>query len=554
MIAYPGSALHVATLAGHKEIVRLIVSKGCKTPRDMDEDSLLEIQSDAANLGDLDIWRELLSYGVPPDEALQCAARAGDRETFEALLGSDANVDPSGKSGDHQRALESAARGGHTAIVRDLLSRGVEPNMDSPYRNILAEASRAGNVEIIEMLIAAGADFNPTKNRPLTAAIQHGHENVIRVLIKHGTDVNAENYEALFAATSAGRLDIFKVLLELDAELPLNHPKSTRLIGSAVYGGSARLIQFLFEQGVNPKKDVAEEDEDSDVHQNADPILNAIKFRHPDIVLALLDGGMNVNRIVKSATPLSQAIYYEDDLLAANLLDRGADVNLQKSRKCTAPLLCAINRGMISIVKLLLERQANPNQHGTINRNQPEFPLLLTAEKGYMNMDRLLIEHGASINEQDDKGFSALHGAAGHGQDSFVKMLVEEYEADPTVCLVNGSMPIHTAAARGNPESIEIFLKAGLEPNVTNNDGRTPLHWAAKRCQWDNVKLLLDKGARTDLRADGKLALTPLDLAHIGRTAACKRRSTNFEPFPQHRGWSKEDLDELFTRIRGSTK
>lgn len=56
---------------------------------------------------------------------------------------------------------------------------------------------------------------------------------------------------------------------------------------------------------------------------------------------------MNVQRIIRSATPFSKAIYHKDELLAANLLDRGANVNLQKRRECATPLLLAIDQFLL---------------------------------------------------------------------------------------------------------------------------------------------------------------------------------------------------------------
>ena len=547
--AEPCSALHVATVAGHKDIVRLMLSRNHLTGDVVDDDNLRTAQQVAGDLGDsrdLNLWRELLAYGVSRNDALKydelvCAARVGDQDTFRTLLGKESDAKPSVNDMlEEQRALCAAARGGHTTIIRELLSRGVDPNIELSYYDTLSAAAEAGDVEIIHMLVAAEANVNPSDNvynRPLSAAAEHSNFDAIHALIEHGADVNAGNHEAIFAATKAGRLDVIKELIILGAELPLGHPESTRLMSAVVERGSGQIVKFFFEQGVNPRKDVGEGEDDG----TFDPVIHAAEYGRPEIVLALLDGGMNVNRIVQSATPLSAAIRCEDAYLAAQLLDRGANVNLQKSKAGTTPLLEAINVGMISMVKLLLQRHADPNQHGTINRNQPKFPLFLAAGKGYMDIGQLLLKHGASVDEQDDDGFSALHGAAGHSHHEFIKMLIEEYHADPTVRLANGSMPIHMAAARGNPQSIDLFLQLRIDVNITNHDGRTPLHWAAESGQWDNVAFLVDKGARTDLKADGELALTTLDLAHIGCNI--------FYPPRQQRDWSKEDLEKLFDRL-----
>ena len=55
------------------------------------------------------------------------------------------------------------------------------------------EAALAGDVELVEMLIANGADVDDRDVQgytPLLLAIQEGHTDIARVLITHGADVN----------------------------------------------------------------------------------------------------------------------------------------------------------------------------------------------------------------------------------------------------------------------------------------------------------------------------------------------------------------------------
>ncbi|MCJ1276188.1 hypothetical protein MMC21_003993 [Puttea exsequens] len=250
---------------------------------------------------------------------------------------------------------------------------------------------------------------------------------------------------------------------------------------SAARGGSARIVCFLSENGVSPLN----APQDADKLRGCDCISPALIYRGLEVVLAFLAGGMDVDSFTGLGSFLSESTRMHHELLAVELLVRGANINLQKKKDSGTPLLYATTREMTTVVKLLLERHADDNQHGTVYQTQT----------------------GTRTNQQKDEGFSALHGAAGHGPHSFSRMLIEGYKENLNVRLLNSSLPIYTTAARGNPQSLQACLDAGVEIDVTNNDAMTPLHLAAASNQWVNVIFLLDKGASNDVKTDEGLSL-----------------------------------------------
>src|SRR5262249_52322655 len=54
-------------------------------------------------------------------------------------------------------------------------------------------------------------------------------------------------------------------------------------------------------------------------------------------------------------------------------------------------------------------------------------------------------------------------------------------------------------AAKSDTRAVELFLRAGMDPNATGRDRQTALTWAARNGQTSMVRLLLDRGARVDL-------------------------------------------------------
>ncbi|KXJ90259.1 ankyrin repeat-containing domain protein, partial [Microdochium bolleyi] len=92
----------------------------------------------------------------------------------------------------------------------------VDPNATGPeYGNALTAAAYDANMEILQLLLAAGADVNSPNGWALQIAAAEGHYGVVEELLKHNADVNActtnENFPAgtaLQGACEASRTEI----------------------------------------------------------------------------------------------------------------------------------------------------------------------------------------------------------------------------------------------------------------------------------------------------------------------------------------------------------
>jgi len=70
----------------------------------------------------------------------------------------------------------------------------------------------------------------------------------------------------------------------------------------------------------------------------------------------------------------------------------------------------------------------------------------------------------------------------------------------------DGDECIHIAVLRGDFRSVELLLKAGVNPSAVGDMGFTPLHYAKKKGFDDIVRGLIKLGADEHLRNDfGKL-------------------------------------------------
>lgn len=156
----------------------------------------------------------------------------------------------------------------------------------------------------------------------------------------------------------------------------------------------------------------------------------------------------------------------------------------------------------------LLDKGANANAANEENN----WTALHSAAGGqHRAIVERLIEKGADVNAVSKDGETTPLCAAvecaetGHDPVELVKYLVSK-GADPN----KGSDPaLVTAALFGHFESFKVLLKAGANPQATDEEGYSALHFIAKSDDMELVALLLDKGA--DFGAKNIKGQTPAD-------------------------------------------
>lgn len=88
---------------------------------------------------------------------------------------------------------EEAVRRGDAEVMRDLLSRGIDPNARDPHGQTgLMLAAHAGHLAAVQLLVDHGVDLNVTAKFGLSAvmlAVTGGHKEIARVLARAGADL-----------------------------------------------------------------------------------------------------------------------------------------------------------------------------------------------------------------------------------------------------------------------------------------------------------------------------------------------------------------------------
>ncbi|XP_055738150.1 transient receptor potential cation channel subfamily A member 1b [Salvelinus fontinalis] len=117
------------------------------------------------------------------------------------------------------------------------------------------------------------------------------------------------------------------------------------------------------------------------------------------------------------------------------------------------------------------------------------------------------------LREQDDSGASLVHHAAGAGNIPVISFICSNTHTDGwKVYDDEGSMPLHWAVERNQPDSCRALLELGAEPNVLNKALMSPLHLAVSHTHNHLVQLLLSH-YKTESNLEGGLGNTPVMLA-----------------------------------------
>jgi ankyrin repeat protein len=204
---------------------------------------------EAANRGDLPAVKDFIAKGADVNSkantgetALMRASYTGRKEVVQLLLAKGADVNAAtteniilaiqlttslrtgtatGLSpGTH--ALSFAAHEGHKEVVQLLLAKGADVNAkDKKGKTALMWASREGHKEALQALLAKGADINAKDNdgdNALMYASYTGHKEVVQLLLAKGADVNAKDNYGKTALMLASQNEVKELLIRAGAK------------------------------------------------------------------------------------------------------------------------------------------------------------------------------------------------------------------------------------------------------------------------------------------------------------------------------------------------
>lgn len=163
------------------------------------------------------------------------------------------------------------------------------------------------------------------------------------------------------------------------------------------------------------------------------------------------------------------------------------------SREYNSELMSAAKNGDIVGAQKIIDRGADVNQQN----NKGKTALMFAASEGHKDIVQLLINHGAKVDVADDYGTTALIVASTAGKDQVVDLLLN-HNANPDVHDQSGSAPLVNAVYFGHTSTVKLLLPKLSK--LDKQDGEELLLLASGLGHADIVSEMIDFGISANAR------------------------------------------------------
>lgn len=337
--------------------------------------------------------QQLLDHGSR--DSITLAAARGDMSAVRAFLQSDRTLSNDGDT-LQKRPISAATERRHRDMVRLLLDHGADPTLREtrvcPHGSALMAATVNDDLELAEMLLAAGADPNGDVDSSGWPASRAGSDAMRGLLYSYGGKPNPA-----WGYIQQGDLETLAAILRYTDD-PFAQDTSEYLTTpyTAIISGCLRrmereesteaheaMLRLFLRRGYPMPKTLTE--------------CRSYLWHVPAMTRQLLEHGLDPNLPDwQRCTPLHDLASRSgvDDQcleLVDMLLEFGADIQAIDEENRSTPLGLAARTGEKRLVRHLLERGADPNLAGA----PWATPLAWAEKRGHREIVEVLRKHGA---------------------------------------------------------------------------------------------------------------------------------------------------------------
>lgn len=176
--------------------------------------------------------------------------------------------------------------------------------------------------------------------------------------------------------------------------------------------------------------------------------------------------------------------YGNHEKIAAMLLKRKPDLNLQNTYGDTA-LIKAVTNDRLKMVKKLLAKKAKIE----IRNIYGETALIRACMVDSLGSVKILLAGGADINAQNYHGYTPLMKAVSTKDLSLVEYLIAK-GADINIQNENDETALIQAVYRNAPQIVKLLLKNKADKSVKNYKDKTAIQAARDKKYWSIVRML----------------------------------------------------------------
>lgn len=355
--AHKHAAIAAAAAKGHLEAMNMLLQIASSHDT-VPVDSITQALQSAVDGGHVALIGPLLQAGADAKQIdIREASINGHLKVLISILQAGAKAESSHSRHGRGTALQFAAKHGHLPVVEFLLASGADINASSVWGTAIHLAVAGRHLKVAKQLIDAGADVNELPGQgsdtPLQAAVRTGDMDVLELLLAAGAAVDAAEIRpygwsntALSIAAETNNSQLVAKFLSMLSPSDARQTASAAL-QKAVQNHHAAVVRQLLQVHLDVNIHVPHRVTllQESAANGDDEILELLLAEKADVNLNPTNGRWNTALQFASEQGSLNAVKL---LLAA-----GAEVNVTES-STAPPLLLAARHGHIQVFEHLL--------------------------------------------------------------------------------------------------------------------------------------------------------------------------------------------------------